>query len=101
MIHNHLFTKHFMFVTSFVITISVKGAQADVTTSATPTTTLQRSTTADAFSSQTQGLTKTKIKREDLVTASNTLTAAVKSYDPPPEFYRWVEWLTTKLSFGF
>lgn len=71
-----------------VLLIQSKDAKTEFTTSATPTTTLQRTIVAEGFSVDTtkDGLSKRDTKAADLK-SSNTVSA--KSYDPPPEFYRW------------
>ncbi|TMW52863.1 hypothetical protein DOY81_002066 [Sarcophaga bullata] len=85
MIFNKIFAKHPVFLTLFVVYFTTIGANVlhttSVTTTATPTSTLQRSISSD-------GLTNHNIKAADQTAASNTLSAAIKSYDPPPEFYR-------------
>lgn len=80
---------------AFNIIMSIRISNAkdfkpmDITTPATPTT-LQRTTIAEGFSSETgkEGLAKRNIKVSDL-SAANSVNS--KTYDPPPEFYRWVE----------
>lgn len=73
----------------FLLRINAKDLPNDVTTSPTPTATLQRSTSA-GFIPQTDGLTKRGVQITDLK-SSDTIGVAAKSYDPPPEFYRWVD----------
>ena len=86
MLFNKIFDIHSVFLILFVAYFTIIRANElhmAATTSTTPISTLQRSISSD-------GLTNRNTKAEDLVAASNTLTAAVKSYDPPPEFYRCV-----------
>ena len=90
MLFNKIFVIHSVFLTLFVVYFTTIGANelhVAATTSATPISTLQRSISSD-------GLTIHDRKAADLTSASNTLSAAVKSYDPPPEFYRCVNRFT-------
>lgn len=73
----------------FLILINAKDLPNDVTTPPAPTSTLQRST-SEGFIPKTDGLAKRGVQITDLK-SSDTIGVAAKSYDPPPEFYRWVE----------
>ncbi|XP_013098328.2 uncharacterized protein LOC106081127 [Stomoxys calcitrans] len=70
-----------------ILVTQAKDIKHDFTTSATPTTTLQRTLVGDSGNTDTnkEGLAKRETKAADQ-TISNTV--ASKSYDPPPEFYR-------------
>ncbi|XP_046802817.1 uncharacterized protein LOC124418924 [Lucilia cuprina] len=85
-INIHTYIVFLIIFNIFLIEINAKEIKNDVTTSPTPTTTLQR-TTSEGYVVESSDLTKRDIKTKDL-TAANTLGVAAKSYDPPPEFYR-------------
>lgn len=79
------FNTHIVFLlicNVFSIRINAKDIQIDITTSSTPTSTLQRSI-PEGYISKPDSLTKRDVKITDA-------SGSAKSYDPPPELYRWV-----------